>query len=96
MATNYVGLAHASELQKAAFAFSWEADVLVFEAEVVEAIRISKRKPLSEAEVRDVLFAYFKEKEARLPASFRNHREKILVFLMQGFDAQEAFAMALA
>jgi hypothetical protein len=93
---NYVGLAQASELQREAFAFNWEADVVVFEAEVVEAIRISKRKPLSEAAARDVLFTYFKENEARLPASIRNHREKIVVLLMEGFDAQKAFEMALA
>ncbi|MFA8329648.1 hypothetical protein ACEPT7_21575 [Burkholderia ubonensis] len=92
---NYVGLAQASEFQKEAFAFNWEANGVVFEAEVVEAIRINKRKPLSEAAARDVLFAYFKENEARFPASIRNHREKILVLLMEGFDPHEAFEMAL-
>jgi hypothetical protein len=52
-----------------------------------------KRK---EQEALQVMYAYYQEHSATLPAHVRTHRDLIVELLMEGLSAEDAFSMVLA
>lgn len=91
----YVDFEHADERQREVFAFDWEAEFIVFEEEVIEAIRVNTRKPRSEKVAAQLLVTHFLQNETQYPATVRDHKATILALLMEGFDAHEAFDTVL-
>jgi hypothetical protein len=67
----------------------------VFETHVVEAIRQVTLKPRTSDVAGKMLFEYFQANEAQLLRNVRDYKQTILALLMKGYDATDAFDMAL-
>ena len=50
----------------------------------------------SEDEARTMMWAYYKEHKALLPASIKNQRETLIELIQQGMDAESAFQQCAA
>ena len=83
----------ASEDQMKAFAFDWEQKLIAFDTYIIDAskgaVQPGKRK---EPEAAKVLFEYYSAHKSTLPPGIAKHKPRLMTLLMEGYDAEDAFA----
>ncbi|MFL9913974.1 hypothetical protein PQR75_00910 [Paraburkholderia fungorum] len=86
----------ADELQQQAFAYDWDSQSTAFDAHIVEeAARATPLVKRKKPDAEHLLFQYYANNKADLPADIKQYREDILDLLIEGHEVADAFAMAL-
>ncbi|WP_347558854.1 hypothetical protein [Robbsia sp. KACC 23696] len=85
----------ASAAQQQAFSYDWEQKLIAFDTYVIDALKgavqPTKRK---EPEASKVLFEYYAAHKRQLPPDIAKQKAKIIALLMDGYEAEDAFAQA--
>ncbi|MBB5271289.1 hypothetical protein [Quisquiliibacterium transsilvanicum] len=77
------------------FSFDWSAVTTDFDGFVkhTETV-IAPRKPVKEAKALELMAAHYQLHKASLPPSIRESRDQVVELIMEGFNPEEAFALA--
>lgn len=82
------------------FSFDWSevsTDFDGFVKHAESAIKMRKNvKEQTEQTARELMAEYYKNNKGTLPASVREHRERIVELIMEGFSPEEAFSQVQA
>ncbi|MDN7856286.1 hypothetical protein [Burkholderia cepacia] len=92
----YAGFHSADDIQQQVFAFDWQREMPSFNAHVVDEIeRVTSLVKRKKDAAGELLYAYYRDNKAELPADIIRYKERILTLLLEGHEVADAFEMAV-